>query len=654
MKVDPNDRRLLIASILVALAVPAVAQVVRPSAGASVALVTEDYEVRTSGPVHEGFASPVVFGDEGEVFVTEVEPPPLIEEIPPYERPSGYAEWIPGYWAWDDDLRGWLWVSGTWRVPPPGYAWISGYWIRTWRGWRYVSGFWAPIGYGTTEIHYHPAPPPTLEAGPIGPPPSLFAIWVPGNWVWIWGGYLGWMWRPGYWVVVSPGWVWVPARWVWTPYGYVYVDGHWDYPVAHSGLLYAPVYFGPTVRAWASFTFTPGFVINVTLFSAGFFSRPAWGHYYFGDYYGEQHWHHGIYPAFSFHYSRHGYDPQFAYASWQFGQHDPHWIEEQRTHFLYLRRHEEARPPRTLAEQRSRPKGLTRLPPGIEAKDGEELAVESKDAGLATRIKVERTSEHDRGKVVETARDMRRARSERVKVETQRGGAGDDDAPKEPKRIKTGNLLPSTVVAGEAAAGAMVAKPPKPPEIPAARGGDPTPDPRIRPGGVGKRAKLRDPSLDLPTEGVVGRRPGGDPPAKKEADDDPKPPKRRPGADKPPKKPDVDEPPKKEEEGPSGPPRRPGGEKPGKKEADDDPKPPLRRPGLDRKKPDDDPRGKKDGDDATKPPPSDTKKRDPDQKPDARRGGRSKLPPPDGEEAESRPSKPPLKRAPEKKPGEKP
>ena len=57
----------------------------------------------------------------------DVEPPPL----PVYEQPEipgpGYL-WVPGYWAWSDDV-GYYWVPGTWVLPPePGLLWTPGYW----------------------------------------------------------------------------------------------------------------------------------------------------------------------------------------------------------------------------------------------------------------------------------------------------------------------------------------------------------------------------------------------------------------------------------------------------------------------------------------------------------------------------------------------
>jgi hypothetical protein len=77
----------------------------------------------------------------------DLAPPPL----PVYDQPpipdDGYL-WVPGYWAWDDDV-GYYWVPGTWVLPPsPGLLWTPGYW-----GWDdgvyfFHVGYWGPqIGF---------------------------------------------------------------------------------------------------------------------------------------------------------------------------------------------------------------------------------------------------------------------------------------------------------------------------------------------------------------------------------------------------------------------------------------------------------------------------------------------------------------------------
>ncbi len=85
---------------------------------------------------------------QSEIVVrVDVEPPPLpVYDQPPIPEP-GYL-WVPGYWAWDDDV-GYYWVPGTWVLPPePELLWTPGYW-----GWDdglylFHPGYWgAQIGF---------------------------------------------------------------------------------------------------------------------------------------------------------------------------------------------------------------------------------------------------------------------------------------------------------------------------------------------------------------------------------------------------------------------------------------------------------------------------------------------------------------------------
>ncbi|MCS6799206.1 MAG: hypothetical protein NZ898_11885 [Myxococcota bacterium] len=94
-------------------------------------------------------------------------PPPRAERRPP--RPSANAEWIPGHWRWNGET--WIWLRGFWRVPesdltaglttrapeppppvrsetppsvPPvaGAVWIAGHWQWSGSGWIWVEGSW--------------------------------------------------------------------------------------------------------------------------------------------------------------------------------------------------------------------------------------------------------------------------------------------------------------------------------------------------------------------------------------------------------------------------------------------------------------------------------------------------------------------------------
>jgi hypothetical protein len=137
----------------------------------------EQPEVLTRGPVNEAFAQPVnLKGQPG--LVAPTAPPADIEKVPPAERPAGdQFVWVPGYWAWDFDRNGYIWVSGCWRAMPPDMSWVPEYWAQTAGGWQWVVGFWASAG--NSEIEYLPVPPPLTGVEPPGPAPSPDSIWVP-------------------------------------------------------------------------------------------------------------------------------------------------------------------------------------------------------------------------------------------------------------------------------------------------------------------------------------------------------------------------------------------------------------------------------------------------------------------------------------------
>ncbi|HEX2475168.1 MAG TPA: hypothetical protein VHK01_10495, partial [Lacipirellulaceae bacterium] len=121
-------------------------------------------EVLTRGPVHEAFAETITFDPEPGIVAPEA-PPADIEELPPQQRPEGNnLNWIPGYWAWDDERNDFLWISGIWRALPPGRQWVPGYWGQTGHVAQWTSGYWADAN--ATEIQYLPEPPATVEEGP--------------------------------------------------------------------------------------------------------------------------------------------------------------------------------------------------------------------------------------------------------------------------------------------------------------------------------------------------------------------------------------------------------------------------------------------------------------------------------------------------------
>ena len=131
-------------------------------------------EIQTSGPVHEAFAQPIQNQTEPGPLINQPPPPPVPEQ-PPAAQPEGAnVQWIDGYWAWDAQRNEYVWVTGTFRNMPPGMRYVAGYWQQTPDGWRWVPGFFVPDGQ--QQLPIVPEPPPSLEIGPLTPPPNDNAI----------------------------------------------------------------------------------------------------------------------------------------------------------------------------------------------------------------------------------------------------------------------------------------------------------------------------------------------------------------------------------------------------------------------------------------------------------------------------------------------
>jgi hypothetical protein len=244
--------------------------------------VPKGVEVLARGPIHEAFATPST--EPAPTIKVDKQPPKPLDELPPEVKPEGNVIWIGGYYAFDDDRKDFLWVSGTWRAPPPNKQWTPGYWKEDNQQWQWVPGFWsdAPKTEAPAQdVTYMPEPPaaPVIAAPKQAPAQDTF--YVPGYWVWNDGRY---RWRDGYWARVQPGYVWVAAHYQWTPAGYVFVPGYWDIAIAKRGVLYAPVYVSSGVVE-ATFVYTPAYAVPDTVVVDALFVRPSYCHYYYGDYY---------------------------------------------------------------------------------------------------------------------------------------------------------------------------------------------------------------------------------------------------------------------------------------------------------------------------------------------------------------------------------
>src|SRR5215471_4572231 len=99
-------------------------------------------EVLTRGPIHEAYATSITQSPAAGPLIPKAPPQP-IEELPPDQKPEGEnIQWIPGYFAWEDDKSDYIWISGFWRQPPPGRQWMPGAWRQEGNSWQWTSGFW--------------------------------------------------------------------------------------------------------------------------------------------------------------------------------------------------------------------------------------------------------------------------------------------------------------------------------------------------------------------------------------------------------------------------------------------------------------------------------------------------------------------------------
>jgi hypothetical protein len=219
---------------------------------------------------------------------------------------------------------------------------VAGYWNQTNDGWQYVPGFWNQVvKERPADVTYMPPPPPPPKLAPPGPPPMADTFYVPGHWEWNGTGYA---WRQGYWARVQPGYVWVPAHYRWTPTGYVYIAGYWDLAVSRRGVLYAPVYVDTNVVG-ATFVYTPAYAVNDAVVLDSLFVRPAYGVYYFGDYYGPRYASVGFVSGVV--YSRSNYDSIIIYERTR----DPAWFDARITLTFDRDAGRAPLPPRTLVQQ---------------------------------------------------------------------------------------------------------------------------------------------------------------------------------------------------------------------------------------------------------------------------------------------------------------
>ncbi|WP_337177463.1 hypothetical protein [Paludisphaera sp.] len=253
----------------------------------------DDLRAMAHGPVHEAFLSPR--RDVRPPAVPKSPPPPVVE-WPASDPPTLDARWIDGYWEWDVDTSRFVWVTGTWRVPPPNRFWVNGLWKREADGWRRTPGFWSDRS--TDRLVFRAEGPP--ERRPLddpGPPPKEGCFYIPGQYV-PEGDKL--VWRKGFWADSKPGWAWVPASWTRQPEGWIYQAGYWDFPLEERGTLFAPAEPVAEAAEGRALSYRPYTVVSPQLYGQLYGAFGRWTSWYDG------------YPGI-------GYDPggrYFAYADY--------------------------------------------------------------------------------------------------------------------------------------------------------------------------------------------------------------------------------------------------------------------------------------------------------------------------------------------------
>lgn len=390
-----------------------------PEPGAQAPQTMEGVEALTRGPIHEAFAEPVS-NDPVASPVVPKQPPDPIEELPAEARPDDpNAEWVSGYWIWDDEQGEYLWVSGIWRSPPSGMRWVPGYWTQVQGGYQRVGGFWSPAA--DQEVMYLPTPPETVEAGPNVPAPSADHFWIPGYWAWETDRY---MWRAGYWAPIQPDWCWVPAHYCWTPRGCVFIHGHWDYPLARRGVIFAPVHFDANVYSQPGFVYTPSVLINTQFLTSHFFVRPSYCHYYFGDYYADRYARFDFQPWYAFQRTRGWNDPVFVHERWRHSRSGDDWFDRQRANHDFFAQNQDLRPRHTFTEQQRFTRDLAnRQDVNINNNLVQQVSLGAsvRDAlrgDVKTAQRLERVPDAQRREVRDQVNQMRDLAKQRVKTES--------------------------------------------------------------------------------------------------------------------------------------------------------------------------------------------------------------------------------------------
>lgn len=385
-------------------------------------------EVQTRGPLHEAYAQPFDVKPAPGPMVPKAPPPPIPEE-PPEERPdNANAQWIPGYWAWDEQRQDYMWVSGVYRVPPQNRTFVPGYWNNTPEGWRWVPGFWS--NSQQPDVPYTPEPPAPLDSGPQYPAPDDNSTYIPGVWIYRDSRFI---WRPGYWAPYQEGRVWVPPTYQWSPNGYLFVDGYWDWPFESRGLIYAPVCFHRPLWEVAGWRYRPSFVVGFNAFFDSCFVGVGGG-FYFGNFYDPFFARQGFRP---WHQGRGFYDPAFAHHAYRNQRVNPNWHAGIQQTYASRAAGRAPLPPTTFAQQGKMPGGKGTFP-----------VVMPVNQFTGNQVKVVKASPAQIQTQQQVAKQTREIATNRQRIETAQAALGPKSADSRTLRVLSLGQPPSSSGAG--------------------------------------------------------------------------------------------------------------------------------------------------------------------------------------------------------------
>ncbi len=163
--------------------------------------------------------------------------------------------------------------------------------------------------------------------------------------------------------------------------------------------------------------YRPAICLDVGAFSISLFARPAYGHYYFGDYYDDRYVAWGIHPWFYYNSPRFGYDPLYTYYRWYHVEHlgERQWDDHLHGWHEYYRGHPDMRPPHTLAAERA----MMASHPGMVRAD---LHM-ARDIHQAGGMRLQAVSAAERAQIHQAARETTHFAAERQQLERSGGGA---------------------------------------------------------------------------------------------------------------------------------------------------------------------------------------------------------------------------------------